>query len=155
DPQPDPTPHPAKEQLKRVGDRLKVHAGGTQRVRTLPDGKGLAAVGEDGTVTLLELPPFGSDPMTYGAHRTFPTDRKPFRDLAFPPGSQMAVVAGARVDIYNTFLKELNGSLTCREPVAAVFNPSGTLLAVAVRGPGDQGSEVRLWDTWRKSEKGK
>jgi WD40 repeat protein len=106
-------------------------------------------------VTLLELPPFGSDPMTYGAHRTFPIDRKPFRDLAFHPSSQMAVVAGNRVDIYNTFLKELNGSLTYREPVAAVFNPSGTLLAVAVRRPGDQGSEVHLWDTWRKREKGK
>src|SRR5262249_42065588 len=48
-----------------------------------------------------------------------------------------------------------NGSLTYNEPVAAVFNPSGTILAVAVRRPGDQGSEVRLWDTWRKRETGK
>jgi WD40 repeat protein len=154
-PNPKPTPVPAKEQLKRVGDRLTIHPRGTQRVRTVPDGKQLAAVGEDGVVKLLELPPFGSDPMTYRLQRTFPAVEGPFRDLAFHPSSQMAIVAGDHVYIYNSFTGKLDGSLTYKEPIAAVFNPSGTLLAIAVRKPGDQGSAIHLWDTWRKRDKGK
>jgi WD40 repeat protein len=154
-PNPNPTPVPAKERLERVGDRLATHQRGTQTVRTVPDGKQLAAVGEDGVVKLLELPPFGSDPMTYRVQRTFPAVEGPFHDLAFHPSSQMAIVAGDHVYIYNSFTGKLDGSLTYNEPIAAAFNPSGTLLAIAVRKPGDQGSEIHLWDTWRKRDKGK
>jgi len=154
-PNPNPVATPATEQLKREGDRLKVHTGGTRMVHAVPDGKMLAAVGEDGTITLLELPRFGGDPMAYGVHRTFPIDRKPFRGLAFHPSSQMAVVAGDRLEIYNTFTKKMDGSVTCNEPVAAVFNPSGTALVFAVQKPGGKVSELRVWDTWRHVQIGK
>jgi WD40 repeat protein len=153
-PNPNPAPVPVKEELRRVGERLAIHPGGTQMVRTVPDGKQLAAVGENGVVKLLELPPFGSDPMTYRVQRTFPAVEAPLRDLAFHPSSQMAIVAGERVRIYNSFTGQLDGSLTYKEPIAAAFNPSGTLLAIAVRKPGGQGSEVHLWDTWHKRAKG-
>src|SRR5262249_34832443 len=47
-PNPGPSPRPDPNQLKLNGDQLTIHPGGTQRARYAPDGKTLAAVGEDG-----------------------------------------------------------------------------------------------------------
>ena len=152
---PQPLLTPKGERLTRVGDRLTIDARGTQMVRTVPDGKQLAVVGEDGVVKLLKLPQFGKDPLTYEVERTFPAVEGPIRDLAFHPSSQMAIVAGDHVYVYNSYTQKLDAKLTYKEPIAAVFQPAGLHLAIAVRKPDGQGSEIHLWDTRRKRDNGK
>jgi WD40 repeat protein len=154
-PRPKPTPTPGQEQLKLIGDRLTIHPRGTRLVRTAPDAKVLAALGEDGVVKLLELPTFGSDPRTYRVRATLPAVAGPFRDLAYDKNcTLLAVVAGDNVHLYEAFTGKPFASLSFKEPIAATIAPSGSPLAVAVRKPGDEGSEIHFWDRNRRTPDG-
>ncbi len=153
-PKPNPNPTPAPEQLKLVGNRLTVHSGGTQMVRTAPDGKSFAALGEDGAVKLVNVPgPEGQQIWTVRA--TLPGLAGPFNGMGYDPkGTLLAVAAGDHIHLFDASDGKMLGTVPHQTQVPAAFSPAGDLLAIAVRPPDGKANAIHFWNLQQKAPDG-
>jgi WD40 repeat protein len=147
-PKPKPTPTPNPNQLKIFGDQLTIHPGGTRLIRHAPDGKTLAALGEDGTLTLIDVPDLIVRTRTPGI-------AGPFRDLAYAPDSSvLAVAAGDGMHLSDGGTGKEQKALPCPQPIAVAFSADGKKLAIAVQKAGAADGEVQFWDRDRGTRDG-
>ncbi len=131
-PNPEPTPAPERLELTANG-RLTVHPGGTQLVRVSPDGTYFAALGEDGIVKLVEVPPLGSRGF-WPVRTTLPAIAGPHRGLVSDrTGARLAVIAAEAVHVFDARTGTAVAVLTCSTPYGAAFAPVGDLVAISVR----------------------
>jgi WD40 repeat protein len=141
---PPSTPQP--DRLTLQGDRLRIHPTGTRLVCYSPDGQTLAALGEDGVLTLTNV-------ADLTVRAKVPNLPGMPRDLFFARrSSRLAVVTDETVRVYSSFGKQL-ASLPFKHAVAAAFSPSGVKLCVAVAEPAGAG-KVHFWDSAKQGEEG-
>jgi WD40 repeat protein len=134
--------------LKLVADRLTVNPGGTCLVRYSPDGKTLAALGEDGVLKVVDVPGFT-------VRAALPAVPGPAADLAYSKeGTVLAVVASEKVYVDNAATGKTQVTLPFQRPVAVAFAPDGKRLAVAVQKPGAAQGEVSFWNVETRAQDG-